>query len=184
MEILQARHGKAYADTRLNLFFKDGEYTVVVECKGDKKTNIEVNFLREINKKFYRHTYRKHDKGEGNMIVPTTDKVIEVGSTLCDTADEGYAMYVYTTLPPIRQVVMDKVDIHAKAGDKVAVGATVLDDTTGSAPTFTISKSLIEGAYLQGNEVVIPTTAKTGDMLSVKAELPTGEYGISIIRID
>ena len=118
------------------------------------------------------------------MIVPTVDKVLEVGDTLRDTADEGYAMYVYTTLPPIRQVVMDAVDIHAKSGDRVKVGATVLDDASGAAPTFTISKSLIDGAVLEGNEVVIPASAKSGDMLAVKAELPTGEYGISIIRID
>ena len=43
---------------------------------------------------------------------------------------------------------------------------------------------LTVGAVLEGNEVVIPSTAKSGDMLAVKAELPTGEYGISIIRID
>ena len=175
---------KAYGDTRLNVFYKDGEYTVVVECKGEKKTDIAVSFLRGINKKFYRHTYRHHETGEGNMIVPPVDKVLEVGDTLRDTADEGYAMYVYTTLPPIRQVVMDAVDIHAKSGDRVKVGATVLDDASGAAPTFTISKSLIDGAVLEGNEVVIPASAKSGDMLAVKAELPTGEYGISIIRID
>ena len=173
-----------YNDVRYNAFYKDGEYTLVVESKGDKVTGVEINLDREINRKLYRHTYRQHDKGEGNMIVPPVDKVLEVGSTIKDTLDEGYALYVYTTIPPIRQVVMDKVDIHAAAGDRVKIGATVLDDNTNGSLTFSISKSLIEGAAIEGGEVVIPATAKSGEMLSVKAELPTGEYGISIIRID
>lgn len=175
---------EVYKDVRLNAFYKDGEYTVVVESKGDRVNNIELSFDREINRKFYRHTYRKQKKGEGNMIVPPVDKTIEVGSTIRDTTEEGYAMYVYTTLPPIRQVVMDNVDIHTTAGSTVKVSATVLDDTAGQAPEFTISKSLIEGATIENGEVTVPTTAKSGEMLAVKAQLPTGEYGISIIRVD
>ena len=172
-----------YKDTRFNAFCKDGEYTVVVECQGEIETKIEINLGRTINRTFYRHTYRPTSKGEGNLIIPATDKVLEVTDKIEDTASEGHQLIVYTTVKPVRQVIMDSVDIRVPAGSRVKIGATVLDDDLGQSVSYSISKSLIKGAKLENTEVVIPETAKAGEMLSVKAELTTGEYGISIIRV-
>ena len=172
-----------YKDTRFNAFCKDGEYTVCVECQGAIETKIEINLGRNINRTFYRHTYRPTSKGEGNLIIPATDKVLEVTDKIEDTASEGHQLIVYTTVKPVRQVIMDSVDIRVPAGSRLKIGATVLDDDLGQSVSYSISKSLIEGAKLENTEVVIPETAKAGEMLSVKAELTTGEYGISIIRV-
>ena len=172
-----------YKDARFNAFCKDGEYTVFAECCGECETKIEINLGRNINRTFYRHTYRPTSKGEGNLIIPATDKVLEVTDKIEDTASEGHQLIVYTTVKPVRQVIMDSVDIRVPAGSRVKIGATVLDDDLGQSVSYSISKSLIEGAKLENTEVVIPETAKAGEMLSVKAELTTGEYGISIIRV-
>ena len=172
-----------YDDVRFNAFMKDGEYTVFAECKGDRETKIEIDLGKNINRTFYRHTYRRTDKGEGNLIIPPTDKVLDVTDKIEDTLGEGYQLVVYTTVKPVRQVIMDSVDIRVPAGSRVKVGATVLDDDIGQNISYSISKSLIEGAKLEKSEVVIPETAKAGEMLSVKAELKTGEYGVSIIRV-
>ena len=173
----------SYEDVRFNAFMKDGEYTLFAECRGDVETEIKIDLGRAVNRTFYRHTYRHTSAGEGNFTVPPTDKVLEVKDKIEDTLSDGYQLVVYTTVKPIRQVIMDKVDIRVSAGSKVKIGATVLDDDLGQSVSYSISKSLIEGAKLENGEVIIPETAKPGDMLSVKAELKTGEYGISIIRV-
>lgn len=172
-----------YNDTRFNAFCKNGEYTVFVESRGDKATEVNISFGKELNRTFYRHTYQHHEKAEGNLIVPAVDKVMTATDSLHDTLDEGYRLVVYTTVKPMRQVIMDNVDIRVKAGTAVKVGASVLDDDAAQTPVFSISKSLIDGAELKDGVVYIPENARVGDMLSVKAELTTGEFGISIIRV-
>ena len=102
---------------------------------------------------------------------------------ITDKIDREYSFTVYTTIKPVRQVVMDECDIRVSAGTRVPFGATVLDDESNQEISYSISKSLIAGAEIVGNEVVIPETAKAGDMLALKADLPTGEFGISIIRV-
>ena len=172
-----------YEDFRINAFYKDGEYTVCVESKGEYETDVNIRFDKDINRKFYRHTYRLHKKSEGNLIIPPVDKVIEVSDRITDKIDREYSFTVYTTIKPVRQVVMDECDIRVSAGTRVPFGATVLDDESNQEISYSISKSLIAGAEIVGNEVVIPETAKAGDMLALKADLPTGEFGISIIRV-
>ncbi len=168
---------------RLNAFYKNGEYTVCVESKGDRENDIRIELDKEIGKTFYRHVYQRHEKGEGNLIVPPVDKTFEVDSFIDDTLPLGYSLVVYTTVKPITQVIMDNVDIKAKAGDKIAIGASLIDAPAEMEIKYSISKSLIKGATLENGIVKIPETAKSGDMLAVKAEIPSGEYGISIIRI-
>lgn len=180
---VKAIHDYKYSDNRICAFKSDDDYTICVENKGDNnKTEIKIDLGVNLNKKFYKYVYRRRtDGGEGNLAVPHAEAIIEVTSTLCDTLSEGYEFAVYSTIPPIRQVLMSECDIRAKAGDKVELSAKVLGCET--KPTWSISQSLMEGATLVGSTVEIPTSAKTGEMLAVKALLPTGEFGISIIRI-
>lgn len=172
-----------YEDTRFCAFTKDGNYTICVENKGDnEETQIEIGLGAAINKKLYKYVYRRRtDHGEGNLTVPHNEAIIEVGDTLCDTLGRGYEFAVYSTIPPIRQVLMSECDVRVPAGSKVELSANVLG--CDFEPEWSISSSLMEGATLEGSTVKVPATAKAGEMLAVKAELPTGEYGISIIRV-
>ncbi len=175
---------KPYGDLRICAFTNDGNYTVCVENKGDNPTTeIEIKFNKALNQKLYKYVYRRRtDQGEANLTVPHSEAEIFVGDTLCDTLGEGYEFAVYSTIPPIRQVLMSQCDVRVEAGATVELSAEVLGcDFT---PTWSISKSLMEGATLEGTTIKVPSTAKPGEMLSVKAELPTGEYGISIIRVE
>ena len=168
---------------RLNAFSKNGEYTICVESKGDKESNIRIELDKNIGKTFYRHVYKRNKKGEPNLIVPPVDKTFEVDSFIDDTLPLGYSLVVYTTMKPITQVLMKEVDIKANPGDEIKIGASLLDAPAEMDIKYSISKSLIAGATLENGIVKIPETAKPGDMLAVKAEVPSGEYGISLIRI-
>ncbi len=172
-----------FKDVRINAFSKEGEYTVVVESKGDNRNNVRIELDKHIGKTFYRHTYKRRQKGEGNLIIHPVDKVMEIDNVIEDTLSLDYSLVVYTTMKPVTQVIMDKVDIKAKAGEKIKVGASLLDAPAEMEIKYSISKSLCSGATLENGVVSIPETAKAGDMLAVKAEVSSGEYGISIIRI-
>ncbi len=176
-------HAFDYDDFRLSGFKSGSDYTICVENKGDRKqTDFEVKLNLKANKKFYKYVYRHHEGfGEANLIVPDSEAEIFVEDTLRDTLVEGYEFAVYSTIPPIRQVLMSQCDVRVEAGATVELSAEVLGcDFT---PTWSISKSLMEGATLDGTTVKVPATAKKGDMLSVKAELPTGEFGIAIVQV-
>ena len=170
-----------YSDCRVNGFHKDGEYTVLVESKGDIKTNIEVKFDKEIGKKFYKMVYKRMPQGEGNMTMPHCVGEFNISDTICDEIGEEYSLTVYTTIKPIPQVIMDKVNIIANPGDKIPLGARVLD--SDETPVFSISKSLCDGAKIEDGYALVPETAKKGDMFAIKAELPTGQFGIALVRI-
>ena len=176
-------HTFDYGDFRLSGFKSGSDLTICVENKGERKqTEIEVKLNLDANKKFYKYVYRRHKGfGEANLIVPDCEAEIFVGDTLCDTLGEGYEFAVYSTIPPIRQVIMSECDVRVKAGATVELSAEVLGcDMT---PSWSISKSLMEGATLEGTTVKVPATAKAGEMLAVKAELPTGEFGIAIVQV-
>lgn len=176
-------HTYDYGDFRLSGFKSGSDYTICVENKGEhEKTEIDIDLSLNVGKKFYKYVYRRHEGfGEANMTVPDSEGVIYVDNHLCDTLGEGYEFAVYSTIPPIRQVLLSECDVRVEAGATVELSATVLgcDDT----PAWSISKSLMDGATLEGTTVKVPATAKPGEMLAVKAELPTGEFGISIIRV-
>ncbi len=176
-------HAFDYGDFRLSGFKHGSDFTICVENKGDRPaTEIEVKLSLNANKKFYKYVYRRHEGfGEANLIVPDSEAEIFVDHTLCDTLGEGYEFAVYSTIPPIRQVLMSECDVRIPAGTKVELSAKVLG--CDNTPAWSISKSLMDGATLEGTTVTVPATAKPGEMLAVKAELPTGEFGISIIQV-
>jgi hypothetical protein len=172
-----------FRDVRLNAFSKNGDYTIIIESKGDFPNKISIELDKHIGKTFYRHTYKRRKTGEGNLIIHPVDKVMEIDNVIEDELSLDYSIVVYTTVKPVAQVIMDKVDIKAKAGEEVEIGASLLDAPAEMEIKYSISKSLCSGATLENGIVKIPETAKAGDMLAVKAEIPSGEFGVSIIRV-
>lgn len=170
-------------DVRLNAFKYQGDVTVCVESRGEKENRLELTLDVAIDRPVYKYVYTRRKTGEANLIVPMGE-VFELkdGNRISDTLPNEYALVVYSTIKPIRQVLMDEVDLRVKAGSEVKIGTTVLG--TELKPALSISKSLMPGAELCGDTVKVPATAKPGEMLSVKAELETGEYGIALVRVE
>lgn len=168
---------------------ENGDYTVLVESNVNAECSIKLNFDTKVNKKFYKHIYKIGHKTEANLIVPPVENEFIVDNCLKDTLSEGYSFIVYTTLPPVRQVVMDNVFVTVKAGESVKLSAKVVDgegelkwslcDTycpTGYKGTITE-----DGVYTADESFY--TWSLTEPYYAAKAELPTGEYGITIIKI-
>lgn len=182
--VFKATLDKGYTDTRVNAFYKNGEYTFCVENQGLKETVIELKLDKEIGKTLYKYVYKRHDTGEGNLMVPTCCGTFEVSDMLTDKMDKDYSFVVYSTIKPIRQVLMDNVDIRVPVGTKeVEINATVVDCDYNAEIRYEITESLMAGATLQNKKVIIPSDAKEGDMLAVKASIPTGESNIAIVRL-
>ncbi len=173
-----------YKDMRFNAFYKDGDYAFCFESQGLKETEIKLNLDNSINKTFYKYVYKRQSEGEGNLTVPSCVGVFEVNDCLVDKLDTDYSFVVYSTIKPLKQILMDRVDIRVPVGTKeVKIDATTLDCDVNDNITYEISQSLIDGAVLQGKTLLIPTTAKVGDTLSIKASINSGEYAISIVKI-
>ncbi len=182
---------KAYCNDMHTVGFvtNDGDYTVLVEAKCDTERSLEIKFNNYVNKKFYKHIYKMGCEIEANLIVPPVVDEFMVENSLKDTLSEGYSFVVYTTLPPIRQVVMDEVFKVVKAGETVKLGAKVIDgegelkwslcDTY--CPTGYSGTISEDGVYTADSTYY--TCTITEPFVAVKAQLPTGEYGITVIKI-
>ena len=166
-----------------------GDYTVLVESNLENDSELKFLFDDKINKKFNKFVFTSDIKPESNLIIPKKEYDIEATDTMKDTIKGGYSFVVYTTLPPVRQVVMDEVFLDVKAGESVKLGAKVIDgegelkwsmcDTycpTGFKGTITE-----DGVYTADSTFYTATI--TEPYYAAKAELPTGEYGITVIKI-
>ncbi len=176
----------------------EGDYTIGVELKetGNSERKIEIKFVKPINKKFYKHLYRLDTKRDGNMIIPPVVDTIEVGDTLCDTLDEKYSFAVYTTMPPKKQVIFpDGVLQYIERGGQKQLRAEVIDgDGTEKIKwsvcdcTYTMGYPgtvTEDGLYTAMSNPIPNTDGVIGSTCcyAVKAELPSGEYGICLMRI-
>ena len=166
-----------------------GDYTVLVESNLANDSRIKIAFGEKVNKKFNKFLYTRDVELESNLITPLKQYDIDATDGFVDTVNGGYSFIVYTTLPPVRQVVMDKVFVTVKEGESVKLSANVLDgegelkwslcDTycpTGFKGTITE-----DGVYTADSNFQRWTI--TPPVYAVKAELPTGEYGITIIKL-
>ena len=172
----------------------DGNYSVAVELNkvgfGDRKVNIK--FPNAINKKFTKHVYRLDTEIEPNAIIPPVCGEFDVKDELIDTVDNEYNLIVYTTIPPVKQVVIEDFVIYMKPGETRQLKAHAIDSDepiTWSLPDChydmgfkgTITPDGVYTADSRHAYGVSDANVKTDYV--VKAELPSGEYGIGIIRV-
>ena len=161
----------------------------MVESNLENDSEVKFLFDDKVNKKFNKFVFTRDIKPESNLIVPKKEYDIEATNAMTDTIKGGYSFVVYTTLPPVRQVVMDEVFVDVKAGESVKLGAKVIDgegelkwsmcDTycpTGFKGTITE-----DGVYTADSTFYTATI--TEPFYAAKAELPTGEYGVTVIKI-
>lgn len=166
----------------------DGNYTLVVEA-NDAKTqrHIDINFAKSINKTFYRFTYNRNTPVDANLTLPSCNKTFNnIISTLYDTLEKDYGVYIYTTKKPIKQINLAVVGKSVKPGDTVNLGATMVDCSSSDKILYKISKATGEKGTLSQNGVyTVPKNAKSGDVVSVKAYLEgdSNVYAICLIEV-
>ncbi len=172
----------------------DGNYSIAVELDkiGNSQRKLKIKLPKSINKKFRKHVYKLTDDFDGNLIIPPVSGEFDVDNEINDVIDNQYNLIVYTTLPPVKQVVMDELEIIMKPGETRQLKAHCIDcdeKITWSLPDchYVIGfKGTItpDGLYTADPRLpysVTDANAKTDFV--VKAELPSGEYGIAMIRV-
>lgn len=169
----------------------DGDITVFAELKAtekDKQLNIDLG--KEINKKFYKHVYTRDIEREANLIIPPVVAELDVKDSISEKAPSDYCLIVYTTIPPVRQVVMDEVFLTVKHGEEIKLNAKVIDgegDIKWSLVeynhTYGLNAEVTEDGVFKSLGRYQIRRAVGYPQFAVKAELPTGEYGIAIVTV-
>ena len=175
----------------------DGNYTIVAEFKDNSafNRNLEIKLPKAVNKKFYKHIYTHETPCDGNMLIPPVVDTFEVGDTIKDTIDGSYALVVYTTLPPKKQVIFpDGITIQMKPGEQRQLKAQIIDGAEGDTLKWSLCDchynlgypgEITEDGFYTASDKHYADNAE-GNVLTayaVKAELPTGEYGIQLIKV-
>lgn len=174
-----------------------GDYTIVAEFKHSSAfgRNVEIKLDKAVNKKFYKHVYTLDTPIEGNMVIPPVVDTVEVEDTICDSVDGTYTMVVYTTIPPVKQVIFPEgVMIKMKPGEQRQLKAEVIDGNADDTIKWSLCDchynlgypgEITEGGLYTASDKHYQNQAE-GNILTcyaVKAELPSGEYGIQLITV-
>ena len=169
---------------------EEGDISVFVETDDsafDKK--FDISFSHSINKTFYRHTLNLDTSVDGNAIVPICDKKLYVENNLSDIIAPEYSFTVYTTIKPVKQVVMDELNIMVKPGETRRLSARVLDGDESDRLRWSICDCYYpfkytgeiteDGLYTAGPPI---GSHRIFRRVAIKAETSTGEYGICFVN--
>ena len=177
-------------DTRVSAFkLPDGNYTVIVEVNDAKQERkINLNFDKALGKTLYRMSFSHNVKNTGNATVQPCDKKFDnVGKSITDNVGVGYAYYVYTTCPPIKQVELNKVTAEISAGETVQFTTKLVDCPSNEEIVWSISSEVggHKGSVNQRGLYIAATDAIAGDMVAVRASLKSDPtvYSVAIIKI-
>ncbi len=155
-------------DARIAAFKTDKDYTVVVELKGNGcEKDIEIKFDKVINKKFYKHVYRRPVLRNGNAILPPCVAEIEVGDKIAETVNGEYMEIVYTTIPPVPQVALCANELYIKKGESYVLSAEMIDGEGEIA--YKLVQSTSKAFSLVGKRICVGEKAKKSDMCAIKA---------------
>ncbi len=172
----------------------ESDYTIAVNVRrgGIFNRNIKIELPEGSNKKFYKHVYRLDTPQDGNMVLPPVVDTIDANDLLLDTVDGDYSFVIYTTLPPVKQVVMDEIEIFMKPGETKQLSAHILDGEgklKWSLPdchyNIGYKGTITEDGLYTADEICYATRVEGNIKTSfaVKAETETGEYAIAMIKI-
>lgn len=168
----------------------DGHITIGAELKATtqaKQLNIDLG--EHVGRKFYKHVYTLDTEREANIIVPPVVAELEVDDKISDEISAEYCFVVYTTMPPIRQVVMENVFMETKFGEPLKINASVIDGEGELKWSIVDCNRMYHldaevdnnGVFKTGTDYFATTIGLP--TFAVKAELPTGEYGIAIVKV-
>lgn len=155
-------------DARIAAFKSGEDYTVLVELNGNgNDKDIEIKFHKALNKKFYKHIYRRPTKRDGNATMPPSVKEIEIGNKIAETVNGEYQAIVYTTIPPVPQVELSANEIYIKKGESRLLTAEMIDGEGEIAYELVASTS--KEFKLTGSRISVGAKAKKTDMCAIKA---------------
>jgi len=162
-----------------------GDVTVVVECK-DGARGVALEFAgAPVEGTFYKYVYTDGIAPEDNALLPPcAGRFAADGGGFADeaAAGPGYAVAVYTTLPPQPQVEVTPAQASTSAGRTVRLAARVVDGEGGvrwsvvGEGNGTVNA---EGLYTAPEEIAAPR------LVAVKAEIASGSagYGVALISV-
>lgn len=173
----------------------DGEISVFVnlaEC-SDFDREVVIDFGKKIGKKFRKHVYKNKVEVEGNLIVPPAESEIHADQVLQDTVSGEYQLVLYTTISPLKQVVMENCEVKLKPGQSIQLNAKILNGEPNEKlkwsmacdySSFGFSGMVTEdGLYTASKKHYVDKWGKISTHYAVKAECETGEYGIVIVKV-
>lgn len=110
---------------------QDGNYTLLVESKAGTAKNLTVNFGNtNINKTFYKLTYRDNVTRDTNAILPPVEGAFAATNSFTDnSSDTGYQVSIYTTAKPQTQVEVTPAEKTVTGGQTLQLNANVIDST-------------------------------------------------------
>ncbi len=164
----------------------EDDYTVVVEM--DKRSidrELDIHFPKALNKKFYKHVYKRPCNRNGLAMLPRTETILEVNDTLHDTVCGDYCEIVYTTLPPVAQIELPFAELSLKPDSCFMLSAGIVDGEGDIR--WEIGKTIGDGFEIEEIESIIHATekAKPGDMCALKAiSINDPEaYAVMIVKV-
>jgi hypothetical protein len=177
-------------DIRASAFkLSDGNYTVVVEANASVARNLSINFSKNIGKAFNKFVYTQNANPDANLTIISPSKQINVGKQLQDSIGAGYAVYVYTTKPPIKQIALNKVTAECAPGGTVNFSSTLIDCAPGDSVTWSVvnttnSDQSKKGTITQTGQYTA-TGAAVGDVIAIKAALVSNPkiYSVALVYV-
>ncbi len=114
----------------------DGHLTIALQVKeGEPGRRLRLEFDQSVNRTFHKYVYRQGQQGDANGLFALCEKDIDVIDCLEDEAGGEYALILYTTKEPGRQIAFEQVKVEIEAGSsidlKAMVAGTCAEPATG-----------------------------------------------------
>ena len=190
----------------------DGGYSILIDAAGNIDQTVGTEYeYKETSERditfnlsglpkdvtFYRYSYDPDDQHlNQHATINTSDRKIKTkDGVFKDTVDKDYGMYIYTTLPPVKQIEIDGESVlHKieKGTDSYSFSAKAIDCTGDivwsiSAATDGARNSKMDKCgTIDNNGVYKPDKdAKAGDKIAIRASLKSNPkiHDTVVIRI-
>ncbi len=141
-QVLKTNTGGA-SDVRASAFRgADGNYTVLVESKGDSAQQLTIDFGgTNVNKTFYKMTYRDSVQPSAQATLPVVENTFAAQQSFTDNStDTGYHFSIYTTAKPQTQVEVTPIEKTVTGGQTLQLQATTIDASYGTASAAAVTE--------------------------------------------
>ncbi len=141
-QVLKVNTGGA-SDVRASAFRgADGNYTVLVESKGDSAQQLTIDFGNtSINKTFYKMTYRDSVQPNAQATLPVVENTFAAQKSFIDNStDTGYHFSIYTTAKPQTQVEVTPIEKTVTGGQTLQLQANTIDATYGNTSVAAVTE--------------------------------------------
>ena len=151
--------------------------------------DIKITFADKETCEFNRFSYIAETQViDANATVCPLDKTMTAqNGVLTDSLGGNYGVYVYTTLPPIKQISLEKPFIHLRAGESAQIIAELIDCAETDEAEYSITEFTNEAGSITENGVFTASDkAQSGDKTAVRISLKNNPeiFAVAIIFID